>query len=891
MPQKSNFRFTSFLIFYISITQISFANHNQTGASQVLINDSIKPVDIKEKVRSYTTTRITTSKPKIDGVLDDKCWEEGDWAGNFIQWIPKEGGKPSQTTELKVLYDDKNVYVGIRAYDSEPEKIQFKAGRRDEFEGDCVGVCFDSYHDHRTGFEFDVTAAGQKIDALLTNPWNADANWNAVWYTKVSHDKNGWYAEIEIPLSQLRYSADDAQIWGFHCWRWIGRLQEESDWERQSSTGPGMLYLFGELHGIKGLKKSKRFEIMPYTVSKITTFRKEPGNPFANKGRTIDASIGLDAKIGLTSNFTMDLTVNPDFGQVEADPSVMNLTAFETFFEEKRPFFLEGKNIFNFDVDDASVFYSRRIGQSLEFTPLINSGEFLKMPKNTTIYSAEKFSGKTSKGLTIGIIQSITANVKADISSPSGDRKEEVEPLTSYLVGRIQQDFNGGNTILGGIFTSTNRFSNNPNFNNLNREAYTGGIDLLHQWKNKEYFLDFKLIGSDIKGKPEALYRLQTSSARYYQRPDVNYLNLDSTITQLNGYGGKLKLGKGSKGLWRYSTEIDWRSPGLDLNDIGFMQVADIIKQANNISYFVNKPVSIFRTYTISFYEINNWNFGGNFLNSAANLKYYCEFLNKWGGEASVNFTTKALNTYILRGGPAMFLPANWQGILNFHSDASRKASIGIGTLFSKSYDDAYNSITINSNVSYRPMNTLKFSLNINLSKNTDQLQYVSTQDYNNQPRYILAEINQQTAGMTFRVDYNITPELSIQYYGSPFVTIGKYSNFKRVTNSRSENYNDRFSKFTNSVLNGEEYKLFENSNSVVDYTINNPDFNFCQFRSNLVAKWEYKPGSSIYLVWSNEQTEYATPGVNNLLTAYSQIKKTYPNNLFLFKLNYWFSI
>jgi hypothetical protein len=238
-----------------------------------------------------------------------------------------------------------------------------------------------------------------------------------------------------------------------------------------------------------------------------------------------------------------------------------------------------------------------------------------------------------------------------------------------------------------------------------------------------------------------------------------------------------------------------------------------------------------------------------------------------------------------------MYLPANWQGSLNFHSDGSRKASFGIGTYYSKSYNNAYDCLNVNSSISYRPLNTLKFSMNINLAKNTDQFQYVSTLDFNDQTRYILAKINQQTAGMTFRVDYNITPELSIQYYGSPFVATGKYSDFKHITNSRSNKFNDRFLEYTNPVLSGNDYQLTETNSSIADYTISNPDFNFSQFRSNLVAKWEYRPGSSVYLVWSNEQTEYTTPGVSNLLNAYNQINNSYPNNLFLIKLNYWFSI
>ncbi len=379
-----------------------------------------------------------------------------------------------------------------------------------------------------------------------------------------------------------------------HCWRWIDRLQEESDWEPQSSTGPGMLYLFGEIHGIKGLKKSRRLEIMPYALGKLKTFEKDAANPFAQTGRATSGNIGLDAKIGVSSNFTVDMTVNPDFGQVESDPSVMNLTAFETFYEEKRPFFLEGKNIFNFEFDDVNMFYSRRIGHAPTYRPDLNNNEYLDFPDNTTILSAEKFSGKTAKGLSVGVIHSLTNSERATIHTSEGNTRFTAEPLTNYLVARVQQDFNQSNTMLGGMFTSTNRFIHDANLNFMNRAAYTGGVDLLHYWKDKEYYLDAKLLGSTINGKPEAIADLQTSSARYYQRPDASYLHLDSTLTQLSGFGGKIKIGKGSKGLWRYSTEVSWRTPGLDLNDIGYMQTADKIKQKNIVSYFVNKPVGIF---------------------------------------------------------------------------------------------------------------------------------------------------------------------------------------------------------------------------------------------------------------------------------------------------------
>ncbi len=460
------------------------------------VGDSIKKQGDKIPVRIYNTVRLTTIKPQIDGVLDDDCWETGVWAGDFTQWIPNEGAKPSQKTELTILYDDKNIYVAIRAFDNEPQKIHRKAGRRDDFLGDMVGIAFDSYHDHRTGFEFAVSAAGQKTDVLLTNPSNADINWNAVWTGKAAMEDSAWTVEMEIPLSQLRYSNSEEQIWGLHCWRWIDRLQEESDWEIQTSTGPGIIYLFGELHGLRNFAKARRIEFLPYDLQKFSTFKKELENPFRYNGQSRMGNFGLDAKIGISSNFTVDLAVNPDFGQVEADPSVMNLTAFETYFEEKRPFFLEGKNIFNFNLGDASIFYSRRIGHSLTFSPTLQPNEYLNMPDNSTILSATKFSGKTAKGLSVGAMQSFTTSEQAEVSSAGITKQITAEPVTSYFVGRVQQDYNQSNTVLGGIFTSTNRFLNHSHLNFMNRNAYTGGLDLLHQWKDKEFYVNAKLIGS-----------------------------------------------------------------------------------------------------------------------------------------------------------------------------------------------------------------------------------------------------------------------------------------------------------------------------------------------------------------------------------------------------------
>ena len=875
--------FFSFL-YWIFFTPVLFARSEPGG-------DSIQSRDQSKMARVYTTERLSTVKPLIDGVLNDACWKTGSWAGDFVQWIPNEGAKPSQPTFVKILYDDKNLYVAIRAVDSEPKKISRKAGRRDELMGDMAGITFDSYHDHRTGFEFDMTAGRQKIDAILPNSGIGDMNWNAVWKGKVAFEDSAWVQELEIPLSQLRYSNKNEQIWGLHVWRWIDRLREESDWEKQSSTGPGILYLFGELRGINGLKKSQRIELMPYALGELRTFRKEPANPFARSGHQLLGNTGIDAKIGIGSNFTVDMTVNPDFGQVESDPSVMNLTAFETFYEEKRPFFLEGKSIFNFDLDDCSLFYSRRIGHSPSLRPALKDKEYMKAPDNTTILSALKFSGKTSKGLAIGALHSFTANEKATINSPSGDREVSVEPFSSYTVVRLQQDFNQSNTMFGGIFTSTNRSLNNPDLCFLNKGAYTGGLDLMHFWNDKEYYLEAKAIGSEIQGNTDAISSLQLSSARYYQRPDAEHLSYDTTLTSLSGYGGKVKIGKGSKGLWKYSTEIGWRSPGLDLNDIGYLQTADLLRQKNMLSYFINKPASIFRTYTIGLEQGNNWDFSGQYLLSDATFNIYADFKNNWGITSNLKYTNQTLDNRILRGGNAMLIPSNWTEIFSLNSDQSKKVTMNLSTAVSYSGEDSYNLSWYSAGISVRPVNPLLFSMHCDYSRQMDKLQYVDTKLSGQTNRYILGQLYQETLGLTFRVDYSITPEISLQYYGSPFATLGRYSIFKAITNARANDFNNRFTVINPPLVNSGEYQVDENDDNVTDYCFKNPDFNFNQFRSNMVFRWEYRPGSQIYLVWSNERTDWLNPGNEPLQSAGSRLSNASPNNIFLIKFNYWFSI
>jgi hypothetical protein len=840
----------------------------------------------------YTTSRLVTPRPVIDGILDDECWKKGTWAGDYHQFIPNEGAKPTYPTELNIQYDDKYLYVAFRAFDGEPEKMVRMAGVRDELVGDIVGLTLDSYRDYRTGFEFSVTSWGQKIDLILFNPASWDFNWNAVWKVKTGIEDSSWVAEYEIPLSQLRFSKQDEQVWGLHTWRWISRLSEESNWEKQSKIGPGMLYNFGELKGISGLKKSGRLEIMPYVLGKVETMEAEPGNPFTENGRAPGGNIGLDAKIGVSSNFTVDLTVNPDFGQVESDPSVMNLTAFETFYEEKRPFFLEGLTIFDYKFDENSLFYSRRIGHSPSLTVDPTDEQYVKAPEMTSILSAAKFSGTTSKGLSVGFIQSLTANEYANVSDKDGNKSTKpVEPLTNYIVARVQQGYNAGNTVVGGIFTSANRFINDPSLEFLTRNAYTGGADILHHWKDKKYYLDARLIGSYEEGTAESIKALQESSARYYQRPGADYLDYDTTRTTLSGYGGKFKIGKGSQGFWRYSTGVNWRSPGLELNDLGYMREADVIDQENNVSYLINQPVSVFHSYEVGLEQFNSWNFNGTYLESGAHLSFMSEFTNNWSFNINLIGHTNRVDTRILRGGPEMIMPGGFTTFGHIKTDQSKKLILDFSYELEKSGNSSATVYSFGPGISIRPIQALKLGVTANYANNYDNLQYVTQLDYMADKRYLLGKIDQNTLGLTFRIDVNITPEFSIQYYGSPFISKGSYSAFKRVTNPGDETYSNRFSVLSETFRANGQIGLDENNDATADYTIADPNFNFHEFRSNLVAKWEYRLGSYIYFVWSMNKTGVTGSSDLSMGESYQELKSIYPNNVFLIKLNYWFSL
>ncbi|MEE9363872.1 MAG: DUF5916 domain-containing protein [Cellulophaga sp.] len=866
---------------------------------QLVIGQDSTKVILK---KVYTTKSIGSEQlPIVDGILDDIVWNSVDWGGDFIEYRPDSNTPPSQQTKFKILYDDKNLYIAVRCYDTEPDKIEKRLSRRDGFEGDWVEFNIDSYHDKRTAFSFTITAAGVKGDEFISeNGNNWDPSWNPIWYAASKIDSEGWTAELKIPFSQLKFGNQQEQVWGFQSTRRIFREEERSIWQEVPVDGAGWVSRFGEIHGLNNLKPQKQLEIQPYTVMKLESYEAEAGNPFRD-GSDGKITGGLDAKIGVTNDLTLDLTINPDFGQVEADPSSIVLDGFQIFFEEQRPFFVENKNIFDFKLSKSeagdtfgfdNLFYSRRIGRSPQGSANTEAGEFVNHPENTPILGAAKFSGKTSNGWSIGVLESVTAKRFAKIDNNGTRKKEVVEPLTNYFVGRLQKDFNNKNSYIGGIFTATNRDALSEGLDFLHKSAYTGGLDFKHQWNNRDWYFGGDVVWSHVKGSASAIQGTQESITHLFHRVGADYLNVDATKTSLTGTGGNLQIGKVGNGHWKFESGATWRSPELELNDIGFQRQADDIRHYTWIGYRILKPNATFRQLGINYNHWTAWDFGGNHNNLAFNVNSWGNLKSNWFLNLGVTHQMVNYSNFALRGGPRLRQSANTYFWNNIGTDSRKKVRLNLSQGGNLSNDGSFSSYRVSFGVTYQPINSLRISATPSYRVNTDKLQYIKNVSFNDNTRYLNGEVKQETLSMSLRVNYTINPNLSIQYWGQPFISRGRYSNFKHITNATAKEFTNRYDGYSSNqiALNNDSYAVDENLNGDIDFSFDNPDFSFVQFRSNLVVRWEYIPGSEIFLVWSQDLSQSGNPQEGLFKDLESNVfGKQQPQNIFLLKATYRF--
>lgn len=853
--------------------------------------------------RTAEATRVANNAISIDGKLDEVVWMQAQAYDHFTDRDPVDGAEPSYPTVFRVAYDDQNLYVGIRAFDSEPAKIKRFLTRRDEYtHSDWLYVSIDSYNDNRTAFEFGLNAAGVKHDLRRYDDENADYDWDAVWDGAVNIDQEGWTAEFKIPFRELRFTGSDDMEWGFQIYREFPRNNNElMVWNYWSKDESGFVSNYGTLAGLNNIETSNPLYVSPYVVGQ-SNISSELRNEVHPSNYELMSHLGGDVRYSFSNGLTFNATMNPDFGQVEADPADYNLTNFETYFAEKRPFFMEGGNILNFslgigdgDLSSNSLFYSRRIGRSPQISLDPANDDYItkKAPDVTKILSAAKLTGKTKRGLSVGVMDAVTSQEQGSIIYGKNNiRDEVVEPLTNYFLTRLQQDYRNGQTSVGGVLSGTNRRLAHTGITSLRSGAYTGGLDLNHEFFNRKYVIQAALAFSYVEGSKQAITETQMSSARYYQRPDANYVHVDSNATSLAGLGEKLVLGKSGGGHWRWMTGVVGSTPGFEINDLGYMPQVDRHSQFIWVQYREWQPRGILNEYSINLNQYTNWTNAPQLVGNGGNVNAHLTFTNNWRIGSGLSYNFSGWSTSALRGGPAIRTEPRTSLWTYLDTDGSKNLSFELQDNLQMANDMQFQAYSLSA--IFRPRHNLQLALGPSLQKTNDSWAWVDkVEDSNGREQYIFSDMQQTTLSLTLRADLTLMPNLSIQYYAQPFLTAGRYSNYKAVKDPGANSFDDRFHTFTGNEIKlvDDEYQIDQNGDGAVDYSFSPGDFNYKQFRSNLVFRWEYMSGSILYLVWSQGYTNSEEISQFRMNRDLRTLFRSPGDNVLMLKLSYLMNI
>ncbi len=802
--------------------------------------------------------------PIIDGRDDDDVWRQMEPISAFRQFEPTEDGDPSLRTEARFGFDANNLYVVVRSFDPKPDSILSVLQRRDGFLlSDDIIVGVDSYNDKRTGYMFRLTPAGAMADGYMFNDGEEDWGWNAVWEGSARVDSLGWVAEYRIPLSQLRYVPRGDNTFGVAILRRTARSGERVTWPLIRRSKTGMVSQWGEMPGFTELSAPRRVELMPYSVARYGY--KPRGDGSARNAA--QAQIGADLKVGLTSNVTLDGAINPDFGQVEADPGVLNLSAFEQFFAERRPFFLEGSGIFRYDIDCndgecTGLFYSRRIGRTPQLRDAYGDAA---SPLQSTISGAAKVTGRLKSGLSIGLLNATTNRAE-------GTDARTIEPLTNYGVVRLQQDLRGGNSGIGVMVTNTSRRLDEWTRDILRGNALTGGLDLRHRFAQNRYQFSAQLAGSRVSGTAAAIARTQRSNVHLYQRPDAEHLGYDSTRTSMTGTMTQLSLNKQGGGITRFSTNAWYIAPGFEINDLGFRTRSD---EAGASAWFAlrpNNPFSFFRRGQLNFNGWTTVNTDGLMIGNGGNVNANGQFVNFWNGYAGIgiNNVVPTYNDRSARGGPAVYQPQRlqmWSGI-----DGDGRSAIAPSFNFSggRRTDGLGSNWNASVGARVRLGGQLNGTVNVGYGRNIDDQQWINNYNDAGVTNYTFARLYQATSSVTFRLNYTMTPTLSLESYLQPFVSTGEFTNWRALDNGRAKDEDERFRPYT---LRGEP-----------------GGFRFGQLRTNNVLRWEYRPGSVLFFVYTQgRDASPDSPTDFGAREGWNDVFGARPQNTFLIKTSYWF--
>jgi hypothetical protein len=861
--------------------------------------------------------RVNGETPVVDGRLEDGAWRYAPAITDFLQRNPIEGAAPSESTEVRFVYTDRDLFVAFRGWDRDPDKVYGRLVRRDQrTSADQFSLFLDSYHDGRTAFEFSFNPSGARRDVFIfADGAGRDGSWDPVYDWAALADSLGWTVELRIPFSQLRFAVADSLVFGLRLRRSINRRNEEVNWPFFPRDQAGEVSRYGRLVGMAEVPRPKRAELLPYVAGSSSFYPEETDNPFAT-GRDNDLRVGGDGKFGVTSGLTLDLTVNPDFGQVEADPAVVNLTEFEAFFPERRPFFIEGTDLFQFGLSprvggfggggggggggrgQEGLVYTRRIGRNPHLPPDALEG-YAEPVNQTTIITAAKLSGNLGKGWALGVMEALTAKEWSSIVDSAGTPgASPVEPLSSYTVVRALRAVNRGRLTYGVVGTGTIRRLDEQRFDVLHRSAFSGGLDARGRFGRDRYEFNLAAMGSRVAGSAEALALTQLSSARYFQRPDADYVELDTTRTSLSGFSAYGRLAK-VVGFAAWDLRASTRSPGFETNDLGFQRQADVHQERAELELRWLQPGTVFRRFEVSFEQMASWTYGWERTRTSFQTRANGDFLNYWNFSSSAEVFLGKLEPRLLRGGPALLEPHRWEFRLGGRTDFRRPVWASVGGNYAIEPLTGADAWGLNGGIRWRPPGSFSMSVELRLGSSRNDRQYITqrTPDDADSTYYVLGELDRQDASMEIRADFAITPRLSLEIYAEPFASAGAYDVIKLAADPKAENYEDRFDPLGPDRMNrpgGDEDVQVDvdvDGDGNVDFEFSDPDFRVVSFRTNVVLRWEFRPGSTLFVVWQQNRGQDFAGGPLRLTTALVDVFDTPGTHVFAVKLAYWFGL
>ena len=863
----------------------------------------------------------------IDGRLDEATWARATPITGFRQFQPAEGAPASLATEVRILYDDAALYVGARMSDPMGAAgIRAPLARRDQLlaaDGnngsfnslttDKIAVVLDPYHNHLDEAWFEVNPAGVRGDQF-----NGDPSWDPIWEAAARVDGDGWTAEMRIPYSQLRFSRDSAQTWGLQIWRYADRLNEQDMWSFRRRSASGGPAFFGHLDRLTIVDRPRQLELLPYVVSRGQFKYHPPGDPYHDKADT-RLSAGGDLKYLLTSNLTLDATFNPDFGQVEVDPATVNLSAFETYYDEKRPFFVAGRSAFSFggmscyfcsNTSGLGVFYSRRIGRPPQLNPYIDDRArdgYADMPDDATILGAAKVTGRTKSGYTIGVLDAVANRETARyLTAPGAAQIDQVvEPLTNYFVGRVRKEFNQGATTVGTILTSTVRRLGDDSVmvGRLRSNATAVGLDWNHRWHQREYGWRGSVVASDIQGSAPAIRRTMESSAHYFQRPDREVTSdeifgarYDTLATSLRGYGLYTRLAK-ENGDWLWETAQNWRSPGFEVNDLSYLDRADYRWMNANVGRQWTVPSSWYRNIFTTVGGQQQFNYDGIRNDLQLQAYYGMEFLNYWNLRTFAIHRPTTDDDRLTRGGPTVKRTGYNFGHFQVSTDPRRLAVFDVTVEAARGIGSGTHSFTFNPGVALKPAASVFVQLSPYYNADMDAAQYVTTVEDPTAAafggsRYVFAFIKTRTVSLDTRVNWTLKPDLTLQLFAQPFFASGDYQRFREFAAPRTVKKLE-YGRDIGTIARDAAARTYTvdpdgAAGSAAPFTFDDPNFTFRSLRGTAVVRWEYRPGSTVFFVWTQQRSGSDPTGDFRFGRDYSALFRERPDNVFLVKATYW---